>query len=205
MSSQEDDEAQGSSFEESYSFEKSDSESGPEDDSNSESHEVRLKVYDNVMAKLQDMPMRASHDPNVLHTVSHFKETDFMPEGSEIEVEAEPHEDEDGEEVWNVFYSYATDKYRIEVRVDHEEDDYFIVQVFHKPHLRIVNSGHLYSGTDVKALCLLLEEGSFGDAMSMLFRCYGGGVKDRQERNAETLNYVREECNFRTTNSAFEL
>jgi len=181
-----------------------DSDEGSENVSNEESHEIRMTVLHGLHEHFKDVPLRASVDPYVVHTVSHFKTANFMPDGAVLKVEEMPREDENGDEEWNVYYEYDTENYRIEVRVDHEDDDYYSIQVFHCPSLRIVNSGHVFDTESVVQICRLLEEDDFKSAMSILFAKYGGGNRNGLPRTPSMLEWIIEESEYHSTNSGFD-
>lgn len=174
------------------------------DDSNTESHEVRVAVMKKLGGHIHEVPLKVSADPHAYETVSHFREKNFMPDGSTLEYEEEYDEDED-ETHLNVYYRYKVEGYTIEVRAfDFEEEYYYDLRVIHDG-IRIVNNGHLYATTDVTNVCDLLKNGKFREAMFILFAKYGGGSKDQQPRSPETLEWIVEECEVRTTVSGTDL
>jgi hypothetical protein len=174
------------------------------DESNTESHEVRVSAMKRLEGHIHAIPLKVSADPYAYHTVSHFREQDFMPPGSTLEVENEYNEDEDDTHL-NVYYRYKVEGYTIEVRAfDSGEEYYYGVRVIHDA-ARIVNSGHIYTTADVSAVCRHLKDGEFRQAMLILFAKYGGGAKDQQPRTPETLEWIVEECEVRTTVSGTDL
>jgi hypothetical protein len=177
------------------------------DESNAASHEVRVKVMTNILEHLSELPRAASVDPEVVKTVSHFKDENFMPEGSKLELECvyPDEDDEDQEEEWSVYYSYDTQNYLVEVRAFEDESYYYAIQVFHKPDRRVVNSGHVYTTYDVVLICDYLANDMFKEAMLLLFARYGGGAKDQQFRSEDMLEWIVGECEVRSTTSGIDL
>jgi hypothetical protein len=180
------------------------SEEGWSDDSNTESHEVRVQVMKRLEGRIHMLPLKVSADPHAYQVVSHFHDNDFMPEGATLEHEDVYGEDEDDHHL-NVYYKYKVEGYTIEVRAfEVQEDYYYDVRVVHDTG-RIVNSGHLYNTDEVVQVCHYLRDGKFREAMLILFARYGGGAKDQQPRSPETLEWIVGECEVRTTMSGTDL
>jgi hypothetical protein len=204
MSSEEDYDTSDEDLRDALQHHSSESESD-EDESNAASHEVRVKVIHRILDHISDLPLNMSFDGDAKRTVSHFKEENFMPEGSQLETEpVYPDEDDEEHEEWSVYYSYPTENYVVEVRAFEEENYYYSVQVFHKHDRRIVNSGHVYTTNSVTSICEHLLNDRFKEAMLILFEKYGGGLKDQQPRNLDMLEWIAEESEVRSTTSGVD-
>ena len=181
------------------------SDSSSSDESNAASHEVRVKVMHNIMDHISELPRAASADLTVMKTVSHFKDKNFMPKGSKLEVEVVYlDEDDEDEKEWSIYYSYDTPNYFIIVRAFEDDTYYYSIQVFHNPDRRRVNSGHVYETVDVINICNHLFDNDFPEAMRILFAKYGGGAKDQQLRTDDMLEWIVGESEFKSTTSGID-
>lgn len=189
----------------SYDEDVESSTSSSQEESGTESHEVRMTVVGNLLDKFKGLPLKASVDFNVHHTVSLFHEQNFMPPGTRVEVEELPREDEEGEEEWLSYLVWRCEKYEVEVHAHIDDPSSLSVRVLHLPARRIVNVGYIWETKDITEMCKFLEKDSFHEAMRLLFRRYGGGNKDGQLRTQEILEWVATESSIRSTTSGFEL
>lgn len=172
------------------------------EESGEESHEVREELRKKLICRKHDIPLDASVDLSVVRAVSYFENNDFMPPGTTFEIEEVPNEDDDDLER-HVYASWKCENYRVEVYVDHEDDSYFRVRLVHL-NRKIVNSGHVYSTSDVRQICDFLNQDEVSSAVRLLFQRYGGGMKDGDLRSEENLDQVVLESEFRNTNSGLE-
>jgi hypothetical protein len=144
-----------------------------------------------------------------LDAVVEIEEVD-IPEPDLESYLAEDTEDEEKSEhrIYDGHLLWECDNYSVEVRPDAKEikmgRDVFRVKVIHKPHLQVQNSGHLYDLHKVEDLCHFLKDDQFEEAMTLLFKTYGGGSRNRQERNSEDLESIVSESWVRTTISGLE-
>jgi hypothetical protein len=227
MSDGEDSEDNGSDISYNSEFE----ESSDVEESNEASHEVRVMAFQRMMREgsgrnalcvsvspswneslppLEEMPEGFQLETDLLEEEVDEREEDLANDNHTGELDEESNGNgwknfgKDQDEQWEVYYVWSCNGYKVELYGDKDDPSYYRMRVLRRPRLEIINTGHLHHIQEIHDVCRHLEEDEFEDAMRILFRVYGGGTRDGEERTEEELERVIEESRMRSTTSGLD-